>query len=447
MTDSILHWNLIALDAARTDFSFSDTRPPEPGPQQPGPTFTSRALAIVHLAMYDAYMGVRDSSKTYLDYASASAGTTAPVAAQAAVAAAACLTLIALYSRQRDSLLAAHNSFIAALPGGDPEVSKGLAWGHLVAQSMLADRSADGSDASDTAYAPSAEPFRHRADPLTPTQGYLGPQWGQVRSFGFENLRNSITALADPTTLAEYEADYLEVLAKGARNGSTRSNEETTIGIFWAYDGARNIGTPPRLYNQIVRDIVAAKGGVGEMQNARLFAMVNVAMADAGIQAWHEKYRHNLWRPVIGIREASAGWGPTGKGDGKSGTIGDPYWEPLGAPRTNSSGPAAFTPNFPAYPSGHATFGTTALRVAQAELQLPGSFAFESVSDEFNGRSVGATGVRPLHRRRLTIDRAIEENILSRVYLGVHWQFDGRKGAEIGQEIADKLVPAFPQKA
>ena len=150
---------------------------------------------------------------------------------------------------------------------------------------------------------------------------------------------------------------------------------------------------------------------------------------------------------MIGIREADAGWGPTGKGDGKPGTSGDPAWEPLGAPRTNSSGRASLTPDFPAYPSGHATFGTAAFRVAQAELALENAFEFSSVSDEFNGQSIGASGVRPVHRRALTIDRAIKENLLSRVYLGVHWRFDGRKGQQIGQQIAAKLVAAFPKKA
>jgi hypothetical protein len=447
MTDSILFWNQVALDALKADFSFPDPPTKDTSPQQPGPTYAARALAIVHLAMYDAYMGVRDPSKTYLPYGAQSAGTTDLQAAQAAVAAAACITLIALFDRQKASFLKKHNDFVAMLPDSDPKIAKGLAWGHLVGRAMLAARKNDGSEASNDLYAPSAEPYRHRGDPMSPPGGVLGPQWGDVKGFGVENLHASITPLPVPTTLADYDADFAEVAAKGKRVGSTRTADETTIGLFWAYDGARNIGVPPRLYNQVVRDIVAKKGGVTETQNARLFAMVNVAMADAGTQAWHEKYKHNLWRPVIGIREADAGWGPTGKGDSRPATVGDPYWEPLGAPRTNSSGQAAFTPPFPAYPSGHATFGTAAFRVAQAELGLPGNFAFESVSDELNGESVGASGVRPRLKRALTIDSAVEENILSRVYLGVHWKFDGRKGALIGQELATKIGAAFPAKA
>jgi hypothetical protein len=449
MIDAILHWNQVALDTAKADFSFPDPPAPGQGPQQPGPTYASRALAIVHLAMYDAYFGIRGGQATYHSYTGQSPGTTDLQAAQAAVAAAACLTLISLFSRQKAELLRRHEEFVAMLPDSDPKIARGLAWGHLVAQRVLDDRNGDGSNLSDDFYAPSAEPYRHRSDPVGAPQGFLGPRWGQVKPFGFENLRapGAVAALTDPTALPEYDADFIEVKSKGAANSSTRTVDETTIGLFWAYDGARLIGVPPRLYNQVVRAIVAKKGGVTESQNARLFAMVNVAMADAGIQAWHEKYRWNLWRPVVGIREADAGWGPTGKGDGRSGTAGDPYWVPLGAPRTNSSGPVSFTPPFPAYPSGHATFGTAALRVAQKVLNLPGNFAFEFVSDEFNGESVGAAGVRPRLKRSLTIDSAIDENVLSRVYLGVHWKFDGRKGEQIGNELADKIYANFPAKA
>ncbi len=447
MIDSILFWNQVSLDAAKTDFS-SNTPDDAPNPQQPGPTYLARALAIVHLAMHDAYMGIKGtgSPKTYLSYPS-TPGTTDLQAAQAAVAAAACITLIAMFSRQKDTFLKKHSEFMVMLNDSDPKISKGLAWGHLVAEKILEDRKNDGSDISNELYAPSAEPYRHRPDPLTPKQGFLGPLWGNVKPFGFNDIKASITPLPDPLSLPEYAADFNEVLIKGVNQGGTRTPGETTIGLFWAYDGARNIGVPPRLYNQVIRAIVEEKGSVNEKENARLFAMVNVAMADAGIQAWHEKYKHDLWRPIVGIREANKDWGPTGKGDNQAGTNGDPYWQPLGAPRTNSSGSPSFTPSFPAYPSGHATFGTAALRVAQQELNLLGNFAFKFVSDEMNGENMGVTGVRSKYIANLTIDQAVKDNISSRVFLGVHWRFDGTKGDQIGKEIADGIKASFPVKA
>lgn len=456
MIDSILYWNQVALDAAKMDLASPDPAT-GPQPQHPGPTYAARALAIVHLAMHDAYIGVTKGpgpGKTYLPYGTATPGTSDVAAAQAAVSAAACLTLTELFSKQKEQFQKKHREFLLLLPAHDPKIAQGLAWGTLVATKMLADRKNDGADDSGSPqnnanflYAPSTEPFRHRPDPLNPTQPFLGPNWGAVKPFGFNDLRTAITPLPDPVGLAAYIPDYNEVLDKGRDVGSTRTPDETTIGLFWAYDGARNIGVPPRLYNQVIRAIVEKKGGVTEEQNAKLFALVNVAMADAGIQAWYEKYKHNFWRPVVGIREADATWGPTGLGDGKPGTKGDPYWQPLGAPRTNSSGPPSFTPPFPAYPSGHATFGTAALRVAQKFLGLADGFAFEFVSDELNGESVGATGVRPRHKRPLTIVKAIDENVRSRVYLGVHWLLDGKAGEKIGDEIATKIFAAFPAKA
>lgn len=445
--DSILYWNQVSLDAAKEDFA-SPTPADLPNPQQPGPTYASRALAIVHLAMHDAYMGIKGtgSPKTYLNYAPTTPMTTDLQAAQAAVAAAACLTLIAMFNRQKDMFLTKHQAFLLTLPDTDPKIAKGLAWGKLVAERILAARQNDGSNAPNDQYAPSTLPYRHRPDPLTP-QGFLGPLWGKVAPFGISNLNTAVGGLPDPVTLPEYTADYNEVKGVGREVSTTRTNAQTNIGLFWAYDGARNIGLPPRLYNQVIRAIVEAKGGVTEVQNAKLFAMVNVAMADSGIQAWHEKYKHNLWRPIVGIREADAGWGPSGLGDSKPGTTGDPYWKPLGAPRTNSSGAASLTPPFPAYPSGHATFGTAALTVVQKFFNLPDNFAFNFVSDELNGVNVGATGIRPRFNASLTIKQAIDDNVLSRVYLGVHWKFDGLKGQQLGDEIATKIVAAFPAMA
>jgi hypothetical protein len=456
MLDSILFWNQVALDAAKNDFSSPDPAT-LPKPQHPGPTYASRALAIVHLAMHDAYRGIKGTGsapRTYLNYAPATPDTNDLEAAQAAVAAAACLTLTKLFSKQKEFFQRKLRDFLVLLPENDPKLAKGLAWGQLVATRMLDERASDGADNAEDpfnvanfSYAPSTEPYRHRPDPLAPDQPFLGPRWGQVKPFGINNLTTVIPELPDPVKLPEYVEDFQEVVGKGRAAGSTRTTEETVIGLFWAYDGARNLGVPPRLYNQVVRAIVEQKGGVSEERNAKLFAMVNVAMADAGIQAWHEKYKHNLWRPVVGIREADAGWGATGRGDDLKDTKGDPFWQPLGAPRTNSSGPPSFTPPFPAYPSGHATFGTAALCVVQQELKLGDDFEFDFVSDEFNGESVGATGVRPRHKRRLTIRRAIEENVLSRVYLGVHWRLDGLMGKRIGEQIADKIVAKFPARA
>jgi membrane-associated phospholipid phosphatase len=447
MTDSILFWNQVALDASKEDFS---TKQPTDKmmPQQGGPTRNSRALAIVHLAMYDAYAGVINGS-TYLQYENSEKPTSSELlVAQVAVATAATYTLIALFSNQKDSFLKKNQEFVAMLNAHASKVEVGIVWGQVVASKMLLARDKDGSDASDNTYVPSPLPGRHRPDPVNPAQGFVSPLWGNVKPFGITNLIEKVPGKCPPALdSAEYAKDYNEVYGKGRDQGGTRTPGETTIGLYWAYDGARNIGVPPRLYNQVVRAI-AMQAHATEEQNAKLFAMVNVAMADAGIQCWHEKYTYNVWRPVVGIREADRGWGPTGIGDGNSCTEGDPYWLPLGAPRTNQPDSPSITPGFPAYPSGHATFGTTAMHLTQLFLGLPNDFEFELVSDELNGENVGRGGtVRARYNAKMTIPCAIEENVLSRVYLGVHWQFDGREGERNGYQIAEMICRSFPAMA
>src|SRR5690606_5093058 len=128
---------------------------------------------------------------------------------------------------------------------------------------------------------------------------------------------------------------------------TSRTKEETEIGLFWGYDGSNGIGVPPVMYNQTTQTIAKQEHN-STVENARLFALVNIALADAGIAAWDSKYYHNLWRPIVAIRNADL--------DGHEDTQRIADWTPLGAPASNVSG-KNFTPPFPAYPSGHATFG------------------------------------------------------------------------------------------
>jgi vanadium chloroperoxidase len=207
------------------------------------------------------------------------------------------------------------------------------------------------------------------------------------------------------------------------------------------------LGVPPRLYNQVVRAFAKKHMPLNSTaENARLYALVNAGMADAAIVAWSAKYTYDLWRPVIGIRHHEAGFGRgTGASDGPSGPQCDPAWAPLGRPGTNTLGDFTKTPDFPAYPSGHAIFGAVAFKLAaqfyaeKAGVPFPVAFKeteFEFVSDEYNGVSRDPRGdVRPYHERSLTLGYAVVENALSRVWLGVHWRFDG-----LGAKLPDELV-------
>jgi hypothetical protein len=170
-------------------------------------------------------------------------------------------------------------------------------------------------------------------------------------------------------------------------------------------------------------------------QNARLFALVNAAMGDAGILAWDQKYIHELWRPVLGIREHDVSMGPGAAiAANQLDPDCDPEWVPLGAPASNSSA-SNFTPNFPAYPSGHATFGGAALHMVRLFYGVaPGNRSADRriydgplVSEELNGITRDNRGrVRARHLRSFPegLWQMIMENGFSRIFLGVHWSFD-----------------------
>ena len=439
MPDSILFWNRVALEADRASHTnFIDLGQDE----QTGPTRSSRALAIVHLAMYDAYAGVTNDPANLPPYIPAppppSGATT-----EAAVAAAAHLTLSRLYPSQKPF-------FDLMLDGvGDPG-SPGHQFGEGVAESILADRMNDPSAAS-PGYMPSAQRCRHRPDPDNPGQGFHGAFYGKAKGFA---ITQRFELAAPPCVGNEYRNALREVRGRGIapelmgtlpENIPGRTTDQTLIGTFWAYDGAAEIGTPPRLYNQIIRRVAETRrpGNPAqpntEPENARLFAFVNAAMADAAILAWAEKYGHDLWRPVVGIREHDESMGPAAvNANNNVSNDCDSSWLPLGSPRTNRMG-KNFTPPFPAYPSGHATFGAAAFHVTRLFYNEGGKFSDDTlapdslftgldfVSDELNGISRDNKGiVRPRHVRDFPdgLWQMIEENGRSRVYLGVHWVFD-----------------------
>lgn len=238
----------------------------------------------------------------------------------------------------------------------------------------------------------------------------------------------------------EYKRAFDEVKRLGGDGIVTpteRTAEQTEIGIFWAYDGTPSLCAPPRLYNQITVQIAEQRNTNKVVDLARLLALVNTSMADAGIASWESKYYYQFWRPVTAIRESDPGTGPSSMGDGNPETVGDPTYSPLGAPASNLTGPN-FTPPFPAYPSGHATLGGSLFQTLR-NFYHTDHIAFTFVSDEFNGVTGDNQGnPRPLIPRHFgTLSQAEEENGQSRIYLGIHWSFDKTEGIVQGRRVAN----------
>jgi hypothetical protein len=438
--DSFRYWNQIAVDASGVDHT-----PLQPGDKRPtfgeqlGPGRASRAMAIVHIAIFDAVNSIVGGYRSYTGlprmFTSASV--------DAAIAMAAHDTLVAMFPAQKpefDELLARDLKLIQPRDRGTK--LRGIAIGKIAAARILARRANDGGIQIDPLmngqYPAGDGPGEWRQDPISQVPIALGWKWGEVKPFV---MRSGSQFRAPPppamNSLAYAEA-YNEVKAYGGDDVNTptvRSPEQTQIGLFWAYDGTPSLCAPPRLYNQIAAEV--SKRSTSVIRLARLFALVHTAMADAGIAIWESKFHYKVWRPVTGIRESDPGTGPTGSGDGNSQTEGDPTFSPLGAPASNLTGPN-FTPPFPAYPSGHAGFGGALFQMLR-NVYGTDRVAFTFVSDELNGVTVGNDGkVRPLVPRSFeSFSQAEEENGQSRIYLGIHWSYDKSEGIAQGRRVAD----------
>lgn len=437
LVDPILEWNAVMIQADAVDHS-------EAVHQQQGPILSSRAFAITSAAMYDALNSIEKIGTPYLAVAPDADG----ASVDAAVAQAAHDTLVALYSTQTVAFDFALDLTLARVPD-EPSKTQGIAIGQFVANSILQARANDGSaDTNNPPYVPIDAPGFHQPDPTNPNQGFYAPHGGSIAPFAMTSVQQfTPPALDDGTTAGraaflqseDYTLAYYEVFALGGDGITTptvRTAEQTEIGMFWGYDGRPGLGTPPRLYNQIARVIAEQQSNTVE-QNARLFALINLAMADAGCTCWSRKYEDNFWRPILGVRN--------GEDDGNPVTIGEPNWTPLGAQASNPhAGEINFTPGFPSYTSGHATFGAALFKTLE-RFYGTDDVPFIFISDEFNGITRGVDGqTRPIVARSYdSFSQAAFENGQSRIYLGIHWAFDRDQGISCGNSIANYVFDNF----
>jgi hypothetical protein len=439
--ERVKNWNRIAVDASGLDHT-----PTAPGEtrvfgEQIGPGRASRAMAIVHIAIFDAMDAILGGYQPYDRIAPAPPG----ASVDAAIAQAAHDALVAMYPSQAASFDVLLAQDLATLPATRSKRT-GIGVGRRAAAAILAQREHDGSHhpepAMDADFHPSDAAGKWRQDPVSLVPVALGAHWGEVAMFAPQRDAVSFRVPPPPAmTSARYAAAYNEVKRLGGDGVVTpteRTEEQTRVAVFWAYDGTPSLCAPPRLYNQITVQI-ATRMGARAIELARLLALVNTSMADAGTAIWESKYYYQLWRPVTGIREADPGTGPTGDGDGNPATVGDLEFTPLGAPASNLQGPN-FTPPFPAYPSGHAGFGG-ALFETLRRFYGTDDIRFTFVSDEFNGATLDNQGnARPLLPRSFrSLSQAEEENGQSRIYLGIHWAYDKEEGIAQGRAVADHV--------
>jgi membrane-associated phospholipid phosphatase len=409
--DVVLDWNASLLNVIRDWTTLSnDPYPNRIVPSQP--PRAARNLAMVHAAMYDAVNAIERTHQPYHVDLVAPAGAS-PVAAAAA---AAHHVASQLYQEpdERAVFDAALAEALATVPDG-PAETLGVEVGRQAAEAMLAWRSADGAGAS-APYSPGGQPGdwnRTFPDYLPP----LLPQWPLVTPFAMSSPSQFRPAAPPALGSAEYAAAVDEVQRLGGLTSTERTAEQTEIALFWA-DGGGTF-TPPGHWNQIAADVALARGTT-LTENARLFALLNIALADAGIASWEAKYAYDLWRPIDAIRR--------GETDGNDLTAADPRWMPL-----------LKTPPFPSYTSGHSTFSGAADAVLSAFFGAQAAFTAQSDSHSgFTQRPLAVSQV--ITRQFDSFAQAAEEAGRSRIYGGIHFDFDNSAGLATGRALGALVV-------
>jgi hypothetical protein len=386
--DEVLDWNAILMRAARTAGS-------------PPPPVNIRLMAIVHTAMFDALNGIeRRYTPVHVDEP-------APPGAsrRAAVVQAACTTLVAIYPAQAGAFAQDLEASLAAIASDSAversvSIERGRAWGAYVAEAVLAWRRMDGFDPTPSTYTGSTAVGKWRPTPPAFANG-LAPSLGRTLPFVIPTASSFRPAGPPSLTSLEYARDFDEVKAIGAAASTTRTAEQTTIARFWG-------STAPTFWNRAAAS-AAARRHTSLSQNARLFALLNLAMADAGISSWDAKYFFEFWRPFHAIRLAST--------DGNGLTDEQADWAPLLA-----------TPPYPEYSSGHATVSGAAQRVLTTFF---GNLPVEGWSEAF-----GEAHIRSWPDFEAAADEAYE----SRIYAGIHFRFAMRDAREKGRAIGDYVM-------
>jgi hypothetical protein len=409
--DIVTDWNATALNVVR-EWTTYDDDPYEDRIVHSRPPEVARNLAMIHTAMFDAINAIEGSYEPYL------VGLTPPKNAspEAAAASAAYRVAIAVYPEADEMAYwnATLAESLAIIPDG-ADKDAGIAFGNQVGEALLSLRANDGSTGVSD-YLPGSEIGdwnRTYPNYLPP----LIPHWRDVSPFAIDSPEQFRPAPPPEISSQGYAAAVDEVMQLGRLDSQTRTDEQTEIAVFWA-DGAGTF-TPPGHWNQIAADVVNERNQ-SLLENARVFALLNLALADAGISAWDAKYEYDLWRPIDAIQQADQ--------DGNEQTTADPTWLPL-----------LLNPPFPTYTSGHSTFSGAADAVLTSLLG-------ENVNFTSQIDAQAAPGQRPLDPSLIvtrdfnSFTEAAEEAGLSRIYGGIHFNFDNTAGLESGRAVGQFVV-------
>lgn len=356
-----------------------------------------RDMAMIHLAMFDCINAIEPRYQPYKAKFEADPSTSK----EAAAAVAATRVLSKLHPDSAPKIEPELTQYLAAIPNG-PAKSAGIALGEKVADSVSAMRANDGADAPDS-YRPKTRPGLY-----IPTAPVVVPMWGNVTPFAMTSPSQFRPGPPLALTSREWATNYNEIKEIGGKNSTKRTSLQTETGRLWLYTG-------PATFFPLTVQLSTAKG-LGVSENARLFALVAMATADAMVAVFDAKYHYEFWRPITAIRN--------GDEDNNPDTERDATWEPLGP-----------TPMHPEYPCAHCIVAGAAGTVMQ-------SIFGTGTLPEFSLTTPTAPGVT---HRWTRLQDYIEEPSNARVWSGIHYRFSTEVGTAMGRKIGEYTVQNYLQ--
>ncbi len=383
--NAVLDWNEEAVDAIRLS-------------RDPAPLAALR-YATYHVAIFDAVNGITRTHRGWLVNDPAPAG----ASMDAAIASAAYTVLSGLFTATNPrTIQAAYDKALADIPDGHAKAD-GIAWGRKVAEAVLAKRADCGFDKPVAGTYASSEPGKWRETPPGFRPPVL-PYWGKVTPFVMTSPSQFRAPPPEALGSKEYAEELAFVARHGARDDADRTEYQTLCTPFWSDD--LGTATPAGHWNVIAQDI-ARRRNLSEPECARLFALLNLAEADAGISCWETKYYYSFWRPENALRELDPKLNPH--------VVNAPDFIP------NMASPA-----FPSYISGHSTYSSAAARMI--------ALVIGTDDIEFSVASDGLPGAVHTFKRLSDAQREVG---MSRVWGGIHTMSDNLEAQKVGMKVAD----------
>ena len=370
-------------------------------------------FAMVHGAVYDAVNAIDRGYQPYL----VQPPSNPTDSKEAATAAAAFRVLVGIFPGQAGTLQPIYDAYIDTLPDNPPgSKAAGIAIGEATASAMLTNRINDGRFGPSPTPHPLAPGIWRRTPPNFANDP--APWVGNVRPFILPSATMFRTDGPNPLTSEAYAEDFNEIKEVGSLTSITRTPDQTDAAIWWQDQAMA-------LWNRIFRTL-AADQNLNIVDSARLFAMENLAAADALIGCWNDKYYYWVWRPITAIREADT--------DGNPATEADPTWLPLFDPTTPvCNPPLLFTPPFPDHPSGHSSATSAFVNTLQ------NFFGTDKIA--FSAFSNKSCTTRSFER----FSDALKEVIDARVWAGIHFRTADMQGAVLGNKVAHYLEKHYFQ--